>query len=292
MNALRFTGATIPGTPLTLSHRARISALLAATGSPLSEYTFPNLFLFRERHHYRFVDGPKPYILGTTYDGERHVMPLTAIDTQSVALLEFADCLYPVGQDGPTLAARLGLSCAWNEDDSDYVYDADRLSILAGAKAKRSHARAFERDEAPVALPIDAERAPLAEAVLAGWRTDVGRTDAETDFVICREALALRETLGLEGLLAMTGAGDPVAFLLASAAPDGTRIVHFAKSRRVHAGAYPWMFRHYAATCGANRLNFEQDLGKPGFARAKRALAPAGQLRKYRLRRRGSTWTG
>ena len=273
--------------PLALSHRERIAALLAATGSPLSEYAFANLFLFRERHGYRIVDGPMPHILGTTYDGERHVMPLTAIDTDSVALLEFADCLYPVGPDGPALAARLGLSCGWNEDDSDYVYEAGRLSSLAGAKAKRAQARAFERDEAPVALPIDAQWAPLAEAVLAGWRTDVGRADRETDLVMCREALALREALGLEGLLVITEAGDPVAFLLASAAPDGARIVHFAKGRRAHAGAYPWMFARYATICGANRLNFEQDLGKPGFARAKRALAPAGQLRKYRLRRKG-----
>jgi hypothetical protein len=105
--------------PLALSHRARIAALLAATGSPLSEYAFPNLFLFRERHDYRFVDGSMPHILGKTYDGERHVMPLTAIDSDGVALLEFADCLYPMGSDGPMVAERLGLSCGWNEDDSD-----------------------------------------------------------------------------------------------------------------------------------------------------------------------------
>ena len=195
MNAPLLAGATVPGMPLALSHRARIATLLAATGSPLSEYAFPNLFLFRERHGYRFVDGPMPHILGTTYDGERHVMPLTAIDTASIALLEFADCLYPVGPDGPALAARLGLSCGWNEDDSDYVYEAGRLSTLAGAKAKRAQARAFERDETPVILPIDAKQAPQAEAVLVGWRADVGRPDAETDFVTCQEALALRERI-------------------------------------------------------------------------------------------------
>jgi len=66
---------------------------------------------------------------------------------------------------------------------------------------------------------------------------------------------------------------------------DGSRIVHYAKGRRAYAGAYPWMFAHYAAQAGVARINFEQDLGKPGFAQAKRAFAPAAKLRKFRLKR-------
>ena len=112
---------------------------------------------------------------------------------------------------------------------------------------------------------------------------DVGRAPAATDYHECREALAWRAALRLEGWMAVLGSGEPVAFLLAGPEVAGTRIVHFAKGRRAHAGAYPWLFAQFAAVCGAARLNFEQDLGNPGFAQAKRALAPAGQLRKYRL---------
>ena len=279
--------ATTPeeGDPLSLAHADRLLPLLAATGSALSEYSLANLLLFRHRHDYRFIEAPLSHIRGMTYDGERHAMPLAPIDAAGAReLLRSCDCIAPLGEGAPELAARLGLVCDWNEADSDYVYDADRLATLAGAKAKRAQAQAFEHEARPDAVPIHEGNAALAEVVLRGWFGDVGRAVEDTDFDECREALALRGALGLEGLVVMVR-DQPVAFLLSGLGADGNRIVHFAKGRRAFPGAYPWMFARYAATASVPRLNFEQDLGKPGFAQAKRALAPAARLRKYRLRR-------
>ena len=282
-------GEAVPGgglgLPLSLGMRERIEGLIAPLRSPLSEYGFANLWLFRDRHDYRFVDGDLPHLTGRTYDGERHAMPLVSLDAESAArLLDGVDCLYPLGDDA---LARAGFDVRWNDDDADYVYRADALAKLEGAKAKRAQARAFEVEQAPVAAPLSDVNLDSARAVLDGWFADVGRGPDDTDLDACREALALREALGLDGLLVTTGAGEPAAFLLAGTNADGSRVVHFAKGRRVHAGAYPWMFARFAATCGAAIVNFEQDLGKPGFAQAKRALAPMGQLRKYRLIKRG-----
>ncbi|RVT94481.1 DUF2156 domain-containing protein [Sphingomonas crocodyli] len=282
-------GEAVPGgglgMPLSLDMRERIEALIAPLRSPLSEYGFANLWLFRDRHDYRFVDGDLPHITGRTYDGERHAMPLVSIDAEGAArLLDGVDCLYPLSDDA---LAQAGFDVRWNDDDADYVYRAEALAKLDGAKAKRAQARAFEAEQAPVAEPLSDANLVSARTVLDGWLADVGRDPDMTDLDACREALARREALGLDGLLVTTGAGEPAAFLLAGTNADGSRVVHFAKGRRVHAGAYPWMFARFAATCGAAIVNFEQDLGKPGFAQAKRALAPMGQLRKYRASKRG-----
>lgn len=274
------------GAPISLALLARLRPLIAGTRSPLSEYSLANLLLFRDRHDYRFIDAPVPAILGVTYDGVHHAMPLAPVDGDACAtLLDQAECVGPIGAEAPALAARLGLLCEWSDADSDYIYDRDRLAILAGAKAKRAQAQAFERECRPEALLLDSATCPLAEQVLDGWFADIDRPVEDTDRNECRAALDARERLDLDGMI-VTVAKRPVAFLLAGPGADGSRIVHFAKGRRAYSGAYPWLFAHYAGAAGAERLNFEQDLGKPGFAQAKRAFAPIERLRKYRLRRR------
>lgn len=274
------------GAPVSAAILPRLRPLIAATRSPLSEYSLANLFLFRARHRYRFLETPIPHVRGTTYDGERHVLPLAPLDAETcMALLDTADCIGPLGAEAGALAARFALDCAWNDADSDYVYSAERLATLADAKAKRAQARAFERDSRPRAIQFDAESAQSAREVLDGWFADVGRAPDDTDLSECREAIDHAYALGLEGLIVFAG-GGPVAFLLAGPGADSSRIVHFAKGRRACSGAYPWMFARYASACGAMRINFEQDLGKPGFAQAKRAFTPLERLRKYRLRQR------
>lgn len=272
------------GIPMSQDLLPVLRPLIAATRSPLSEYSLANLLLFRERHAYRFHDTPIPHVRGTTYDGERHALPLAPLDAADCgALLREVDCVAPLSSGA--LAESLDLRCDWRDADSDYLYDAGRLAALAGAKAKRTQARTFERDHRPEEHPLTADTIALAEAVLEGWRDDVGRDDEDTDHRECREALHLSDLLGLEGLVVTVG-DEPVAFLLSGPAADGSRIVHFAKGRRAFSAAYPWMLARYAAKVGMGRLNFEQDLGKPGFAQAKRAFAPITQLRKYRLRAR------
>ena len=61
---------------MSIDHRPVVESLLSNLHAPLSEYLFANLFLFREVHDYRLKWEPCPHILGLTYDGARHAMPL------------------------------------------------------------------------------------------------------------------------------------------------------------------------------------------------------------------------
>jgi hypothetical protein len=269
------------GEPLDLNHRDEIEQLIAAREQPLSEYCFANLYLFRSRHDYRFVRTPLPHIVGRTYDGRRHAMPLAAFDTGAArSLLASVDCLYPIG--AAEAAAASYTTATFNPDDSDYLYAPDELATLARAKDKRRQAAHFDAAATPRLLIDDPGFGAAADIVLANWLAGSGKAPTETDHAECAAAIALAEPLRLQSALVVTRDG-PVAFLLASHLADGSKAVHFAKGIHAASGCSPWLFSRYAAACDAPRLNFEQDLGSPGFRRAKRALGPIGQLIKYRL---------
>jgi hypothetical protein len=77
-------------TPLGLEHSQQILAALNAYHPQLSEYSFANLFLFRHVHDYYFRGGAQPLILGRTYDGHAHVMPMYDWRKGAAGLLDFA----------------------------------------------------------------------------------------------------------------------------------------------------------------------------------------------------------
>lgn len=267
-----------------------IERVLGRAGEAPSEYCFANLFLFRERHAYRLCADPVPHIRGRTYDGKVHALPLAPVDRPTLDALQRSgiDCLYPLGTEPSALVGN-GWTTGWREADSDYCYDGAAMATLRFAKARRGQALHFARDSTPCFESWTDEVAAAARQVLDGWLADVGRVAQDTDYAECVKALAAAPLLGLEGGLVRTGSGEPVAFLLASVRDDRTRVVHFAKGRRNHSGAYPWMFAHYAEMTGAAMLNFEQDLGNPGLAQSKRAYLPTERRRKWRLNAPGQS---
>jgi uncharacterized protein len=279
--------------PLSLAHRECIEPLLERLGPCLSEHVFANLYLFRAVHDYRLRRAPIPHILGLTYDKARHAMPLAPCDA-SIAnrLLESADCLYPLaGVAGQDDESRFRVS--WNEDDSDYLYEAQRLAALGGPRLrdKRRQASSFASVAKPSIRTLDRESRHHAYAVLDLWSRQVAPLHRETDYEACREALDCLEALGMGGML-VTAAGKACAFLLFSRLSQDTVVVHFAKGDRELDGLYPYLFSQFAAQAGVPWLNLEQDLGKVGLRQAKRALDPTRRLRKFRLALAPSTQAG
>ncbi len=262
----------------------RLADLLHASPRAPSEYSLANLYLYRARHAYRLVDGELPHLVGRTYDGRDHALPLCPLDRGAAEhLLEGVDCIYPLHEgEARHLSASRRFCLDQRPEDDDYLYEVRKLAALAGAKTKRAQAAAFER-MGPHLASFDAA---AAHAVLAGWLDDAGRGPDHADGHECAEAIDRCAELGLSGLVVRL-ASEPVAFLLAGPPREEQRIVHFAKGRRSLAGAYPWMFSRFAGMAGTRLLNFEQDLGNAGLAQAKRALGPLAKVPKFRLRKAG-----
>ena len=268
-----------------LADRARIEHALGMRGPVPSEYCFANIYLFRERHTYRFVADPMPHLRGTTYDGAIHALPLIPLDASALADLAQSgiDCIYPLSAKMPDGLVPTGWRQEFVEADSDYWYDGAAMAQMRFTKPRRAEGLAFTAEFQPRFERWSAAAAADAHAVLEGWLDDVGRNAGDTDFDECREAVSLAGELGLEGALVRTAHGQAAAFLLASRREDGVRVIHFAKGRRVYSGAYPWLFANYAKASGARLLNFEQDLGNPGLAQSKRSYRPVKLRKKWRL---------
>jgi hypothetical protein len=263
---------------------------MAKVAGELSETAFANLYLFRDVHNYRLVEGPLTHVRGRTYDGASIVMPLFDLDaadpSQVAALLGEDRWLYPIAEP---VAARLADRYAgtWNDDDSDYVYAAERMRSLQGMKVRRQQLRKFEALGETHARRIETEAdAAVARALLDGWQADVAKPWAATDYAACAEAIEARGALGLIGLIA-EAAGEPAGFVLASPIGRATAVIHFAKGLRRFDGVFPYLFRGFAREFAAfDWLNFEQDLGNPRFRQTKRSYRPVRMDRKCRLRPR------
>ena len=80
-----------------------------------------------------------------------------------------------------------------------------------------------------------------------------------------------------------------IMLVLGQMLAPGVCAIRFAKGLDSHEGLYPHMFRHFCRESGSRFgapvawLNFEQDLGIPGFRRSKMSYRPAALLSKLRL---------
>jgi hypothetical protein len=258
----------------------------------LSDAAFVNLYLFQHVHGYQIHDGSLPYIRGLAYDGTELVIPFfnpkAVPNAELWEILGPAGWLYPFSQDE---AERLfdEFDANWTDSDSDYIYASEQLQSFRGLKTRRQQLRQFEAShaDATVIRELGAEETlRAAREVLYLWRQDVTSTGRTTDFDACMQALEHQACLGLFGLLVEVGR-EPAGFVLASRLSTRMAAIHFAKGQRRFAGIYPFMFRAFAQTHAYfEYINFEQDLGKPGFRQAKQSYQPIYLARKYRLRPR------
>jgi hypothetical protein len=283
------------GLPLTLALREPIEEALTRLreGSAeqcLSDHAFSNLYLFRKAHDYRFQPGDWPCISGRAYDGARHLMPLFALHAAPLEvlrkLLEGHDCLYPIAQHH---AERLSPSQfrQWSSaDDADYLFEARQFTDYPGRALarKRNQVRQLLATRVPRGVSFGVETAEAARQVLRGWMAQKGKAQGEADESACREAIAEASTFGLEGFVHFAG-DQPVGFVLAQELQPAVFVMRFAKGLDSHLGIYPYMFQHFCLNFArpVRWLNFEQDMGLPGFRRSKRSYGPAALIPKLRV---------
>jgi len=283
------------GLPLTLALREPIEEALTRLreGSAeqcLSDHAFSNLYLFREAHDYRYLPGDWPCISGRAYDGVRHRMPLFALQDAPLdvlrGLLEGHDCLYPIAQRHAE-----GLSPSrfrqWSSaDDADYLFAASQFTDYPGRALarKRNQVRQLLATCVPRSVSFGVEAAEAARQVLRGWMAQKGKAPGEADESACLEAIAKAAAFGLEGFVHFAD-DQPVGFVLAQELQPGVFVMRFAKGLDSHVGIYPYMFQHFCRHFGrpVRWLNFEQDMGLPGFRRSKRSYGPAALIPKLRV---------
>ena len=164
---------------LTLEHRALVQEALKTNGVPLSEYSFTNLYLFRDVHKYTIVqDGPCAFIKGETRDGHPYAMPLCDLgcfDMEKIRrTAEAVGTIFPVMERDLEHFDPAVFEWSHNIDDSDYLFTVEKMATFPGRHLhkKRNLLKQFLETYSWRVEPLTAERVAEAMSVLNEWQRD------------------------------------------------------------------------------------------------------------------------
>jgi hypothetical protein len=286
--------------PIELDDKPVFDELFSRFEPEISEYTFTNLFMWRD--HYRFawrtVEGT---LLLLSFADERKIVAFPpvgstlgpAIDAATVLATDLGlplelhrlpeSCLQQLQAEGCSLAA--------TDDRSnwDYVYRQADLSTLQGpdyADMRKKISR-FTRDNDWTYKPLDEEAVTECLEFQTDWCTAKAcheNPSLHDEDIAIREALDHWQELGFTGGI-ITAKGKVLAYTLGEALTSTCAVVHVEKGSPAQKafGAYQAINQQFAKeTCkDFEFINREQDLGEPGLRRSKEAYAPVRMVRKH-----------
>lgn len=273
-------------TELSLVLRPVLHPLFQQLPDGISEFTFANLYLFRESHQYRLTRLAEGLIVLTGRDANIPFF-MSPLGLPSPAILQelfakFGSMKCVSGSQAPVLAS-LGYAVLEDRGNFDYLYQRQDLATLTGRKfsKKRNQIKAFINNYNFAGKPLLEEHLPDALLVLEQWRDN--RDDAG-DYAAAREALDKCEELQLCGGIYYAD-GRPVAYSLGEELMQGLSFaIHFEKAVSGYKGVWQFVNQAFASILPEKyeTINREQDLDDEGLRSAKMSYKPIGFVKKYR----------
>ena len=286
-----------------LPHREEVGRVLASMERPISEWSFSNLYLFREAHAYRVSRwGGLLFVLGQGYDGVPFAFPPWGrgeVEEGARLLCDRlvreggAPLLFPVPR---AMAEEHFAGPAWraeaDRDQADYIYKVEELAELSGKKfhKRRNRLEKFLRETLGEIryAPFGDEHDAQCEVLAMGWcdeRCSVERPSTYRETQAAVEAVRRRKDLGLSGGV-IVHEGKVAAFCLGEPLDDETFVVHFEKAEPGREGLSQLINREFCrlGLQSYRYVNREQDLGDEGLRRAKESYHPVSLAEKYRVR--------
>ena len=273
--------------PLTIQLRPLLHPLLQQLSEGISEFTFANLYLFRNTHNYSVttLGDDTIALLGLDQATTFFMLPCALPDA---ALLDrlFRDhgTLKCASAAQAQLLAQQGYRVEEDRNNFDYLYRRQDLALLDGRNyhKKRNLIKAFTRSHSFTAKPLRPELREDALRVLEDWRQG---TEGPDDYRAAREAVERMEPLQLCGGIYYVES-RPAAFVLGEELARGTiYAIHFEKAVPGYKGLYQFINQSFAAVLPEEyaTINREQDLGDPGLRQAKMSYFPSGFIKKFKV---------
>lgn len=277
--------------PVTIEMRDEIHPILSKLKSGVSEFTFANIFLFRDTYSYRVSRlGRDQLLISGTKSAEPFVALPCGLPDDELLMELFQEHLYIKNlaqeyAEGERLRLeRMGFCVIEDRDNFDYLYTVKDLAQLPGKKyhKKRNLVKQFINNYEYSEVEIDSTNRDDAFFVARSWaegREDPGDTKAAL------EALELSLILDLKGYLYYVD-GRPAAYVLGEDIARGRGfVVHFEKAIGDYKGIYQFINKAFASILPHHYhyINREQDLGDPGLRQAKMTYRPSGFVKKYRV---------
>lgn len=281
--------------PVEISDRKLIQELFEKLQPTISEFSFANLFLFSNIHHYRLsIANNSLTVFGCGYDGQPYFLQPLSGDRGETAkkLLDDGNTLY--GADEQFIAEHLSsgdFTPYADRDNDDYLYLRSDLAELPGKlfHKKKNRINYFASRHNYNVEPYGKNHLESSVTLLGEWerahRQDLNRS-ISADIAATRMGLELADEIGLSGVVVLTDRGVS-AFSLGEKLNDTTFVCHFEKADPFLEGASQLVNREFCRflPTACIYVNREQDLGESGLKAAKNSYHPAGMIRKYRVRR-------
>ena len=276
---------------LSLEHKDVLYSNLRSVNTKISEYSFSNLYLFRERHDYNFLSYNNNYISGKTVDNIDYIMPAfdltgTGVDEICRLAVDLNKIIFPVDEKWLNLFQNYNVKIMCDEADRDYIYTLEKMCTYKGRKLhkKRNLLKQFIQSYSYSVRALTEAEVEHAKTILDEWLYVSGMSESETDYRACLEALNLMDTLVLCGLIYYVE-GEPAGFILGEEIHSDTFAIHFAKAKKKYKGIYQFIYNNFAKVLPRKYeyLNFEQDLGKASLKLTKSSYMPDLLLDKYRI---------
>jgi len=277
--------------PLDLKHLPLLHKRLRAILAPISEFSFPNLYLFRETHLYEVVtDNEEIWIRGRSYDDHVYLMPtrdVRKMDPEHLSRITgIADYLYPIPEEWLDAFPDDWYSTSYDEGESDYLYRTERIATFAGKELhkKKNLLNFFLKHYSHDAQPLTEAKIPDALSILESWQEESGKKEEYTDYDAAREALLLMDELVLCGGIWYADR-KPSGYILGEEITGETFALHFAKGLTEYKGIYQYIFSSFASVLPRTytRLNMEQDLGREALRHSKKSYFPERKIVKWRV---------
>lgn len=279
--------------PLGLSHQELLEQKFRELNLPLSEYTFPNLYLFREVHRYQVLKlSHAIFIKGVARDGTPFIMPTSPPLLEMIELLRSPllqnELVYPIPETWLPYFEKFLLQASFKEEESDYLFTASKLATYPGRhlSKKRNLVKQLVSHHEVKGKTLD-NQLNDAQTILEKWAERKGDTPDETDFNECLEAIQKFHLLHLSGRIVYVD-GKPAGFTIGERLSKDCYTIHFCKGLSGIKGLYQYLYQDAAQSLKDSYrwINLEQDLGIPALRDAKHSYSPDQSLLKWRLKLR------
>ena len=290
---------------LTCTDKPTFDAFFGARYCENAEYTFTNLFMWREMLNLRWaVDDDVLYIFSSNEEIFAAWQPIGEPDKMSDAItkiLRTADeirgdkkfmfvVVEKIFADELARYPHAKFNITAERDNFDYVYLAQDLINLSGRKfhGKKNHLNAF-RKEYPnaVYLPITEEIIPKCRVELNAWSEMHKRANPDDPFIGYEQA-AIHEIFDHFDRFKLKGGailldGKVAAFTFGERLNSDTAVIHVEKADSNVRGIYAAINQAFVEREWSNMtyINREEDMGIDGLRQAKESYRPVKLIEKF-----------
>ena len=274
-----------------LTHQPFLSARFRQMHLNLSDFTFANIYLFRNISRYEILTKDcGTFISAYNRLEQNYIMPLDSPhDCSAETFTELVGSdrfFFPIPEEWLSLFPPDRFNVTWDDSESDYIYLTSSLASFAGKTftRHRNHLNQFLGAYQPQDHPLGPENIQDGLQILHQWQKESPTEESKTDFSVCEEALRKFMELALWGTIYYIS-GKPAGFIMGEALNAEMFCLHFAKASKAYHGIYEYMFNDTAKKMESKYryLNLEEDTGNKNLRKTKNSYGPERIIKKYRV---------